>query len=79
MAEEQKVVKYDLDGFDVLTTALTDLINQYPNIREGEEITFSMLDDAGGKAMFPVNGAVIESEKESITGHVTQVCLIHFV
>ena len=49
MAEEQKVVKYDLDGFDVLTTALTDLINQYPNIREGEEITFSILDDAGGK------------------------------
>ena len=60
MAEEQKVVKYDLDGFDVLTTALTDLINQYPNIREGEEITFSML------------------EKESITGHVTQVCLYPF-
>lgn len=78
MAEEQKVVKYDLDGFDVLTTALTDLINQYPNIREGEEITFSILDDAGGKAMFPVNGAVIESEKESITGHVTQVCLYPF-
>ena len=26
MAEEQKVVKYDLDGFDVLTTALTCLL-----------------------------------------------------
>ena len=78
MAEEKKPVKYDIDGFDVVTTALQELVNQFPDLREGEEIAFSTLDDASGKAMFPVSGAVIESEKESITGHVTQVCLYPF-
>ena len=75
MAEEKKPVKYDIDGFDVVTTALQELVNQFPDLREGEEIEFSTLNDASGKAMFPVSGAVIESEKESITGHVTQVCI----
>ena len=78
MAEEKKPVKYDIDGFDVITTALQELVNQFPELREGDEIAFSTLDDASGKAMFPVSGAVIESEKESITGHVTQVCLYPF-
>ncbi len=78
MAEEKKAVKYDIDGFDVITTALQELVNQFPELREGEEIEFSTLGDASGKAMFPVSGAVIESEKESITGHVTQVCLYPF-
>lgn len=78
MAEDKKVVKYDIDGFDVVTTALRELLDQYPGLSDGDEITFSMLDDDSGKAMFPVNGSVIESEKESITGHVTQVCLYPF-
>ena len=62
MAEEKKPVKYDIDGFDVITTALQELVNQFPELREGDEIAFSTLDDA----------------KESITGHVTQVCLYPF-
>ena len=79
MAEEKKAVKYDIDGFDVITTALQELVNQFPELREREtKLHFSTLDDASGKAMFPVSGAVIESEKESITGHVTQVCLYPF-
>lgn len=78
MAEDKKVVKYDIDGFDVVTTALRELLDQYPGLSDGDEISFSMLDDDSGKAMFPVNGSVIESEKESITGHVTQVCLYPF-
>lgn len=78
MAEEQKQVRYDIDGYDIVTTALRDLINQYPNISSGDEITFSVLGEDSGKAMFPVSGAIIETEKESITGHVIQVCLYPF-
>ncbi len=75
---EQKQVKYDVDGYDVVTAALRELINQYPNLSEGDEISFSMLGEDSGKAMFPVSGGVIETEKEDITGHVTQVCLYPF-
>ena len=77
MAEE-KQVKYDVDGYDVITTALMELINQYPALQKGDEVTFSVLDEDSGKAMFPVSGAVIESEKRNIIGHVTEVCLYPF-
>lgn len=74
----KKTVKYDIDGYDVITTAIRELINQYPGLSTGDEITFSTLGEDSGKTMFPVSGAIIETEKESITGHVTQVCLYPF-
>lgn len=75
MAEKQVV--YDVDGYDVITDALLALINQYPAL-DGSEIKFSTLGNESGKAMFPISGAVVESEKENIIGHVTQVCLYPF-
>lgn len=78
MAEEKKNIRYDLDGFDVVTTAIRSLINQYPGLSPGDEITFSALDESSGKSMFPISGAVIETEKQDITGHVNQVCLYPF-
>ena len=77
MAEE-KQVKYDLDGYDIITSALRELINQYPDLSEGETINFSVLDEDSGKAIFPITGGVVETEKTDITGHVTQVCLYPF-
>ena len=75
MAEKQ--ITYDVDGYDVITDALQTLINQYPAL-DGDVIKFSTLGNESGKAMFPVSGAVVESEKENIIGHVTQVCLYPF-
>ena len=75
MAEKQ--ITYDVDGYDVITDALLTLINQYPAL-DGDAIKFSTLGNDSGKAMFPISGAVVESEKENIIGHVTQVCLYPF-
>ncbi len=75
---EQKTVKYDVDGYDAVTSALRELLNQYPGLKDGEEISFSVLGEDSGKAMFPVSGAVIETETRNILGHVTQVCLYPF-
>lgn len=77
-ADEKKEVQYDVDGYDVLTTALRVLLNQYPGLTAGDEITFSTLDEDGGKAMFPVSGAVIEEEATSVTGKVRQLCSYPF-
>lgn len=74
----KKQVRYDVDSFDVVTTALRELINRYPAIDQGDEIAFATLDEDGGKSMFPISGAVIETEREDITGHVTQICLYPF-
>lgn len=77
MAEE-KQVKYDIDGYEAVTSALRELLNQYPALSEGDEITFSTLGEDSGKAMFPISGSVIETEKQSITGKVTEICLYPF-
>lgn len=78
MDSEKKQVRYDVDGADVLTATLRELINQYPGLDEGDEIAFSTLEKDSGKAMFPVSGSVIESDKEDILGHVTQICVYPF-
>ena len=74
----EKIVKYDIDGYEKVTTALTELLNQYPALDSGEEITFSVLEETSGIGMFPVSGAVVETEKRSVTGKVTEVCLYPF-
>lgn len=78
MADEQKTVKYDVDGYEAITAALRGLLNQYPGLSDGDEILFSTLDEDGGKAMFPVSGAIIETEKKFITGNIEQTCLYPF-
>ena len=71
-------VKYDIEGYNAVTSALMELLNQYPALKDGDEITFSVLSEDSGKAMFPVSGAVIETEKKNILGQVTEVCLYPF-
>lgn len=78
MSENATQVKYDLDGYEVITTALRELINQYPGLATGDEIAFSTLEAESGKSMFPINGAIIETERKDILGGTTQVCLYPF-
>lgn len=75
---EQKQIKYDVDGYEAVTSALMELLNQYPVLSENDKIAFSTLGEDSGKAMFPVSGAVVETEKTSITGKVAKVCLYPF-
>lgn len=75
---EQSAVKYDVDGYDAVTSALRELLNQYPALSSSDEIAFASLGEDSGKAIFPISGAVIETEKRTITGKVTEVCLYPF-
>ena len=76
MADEQ--IRYDIEGTETITTALRTLVNQYPLLPEYDTITFANLGEESGKAIYPITGAVIQSETEDITGHVEQVCLYPF-
>lgn len=68
-------VKYDEASKEIITTALMELLNQYPALDAGEEIAFATLADESGMAMFPVSGAVIKKEHKDIIGCVEQECL----
>lgn len=70
---EQKEIKYDIDGYDIITNALMALLNKYPDLGN-DTIRFSVFSTGSGIAMFPVVGAVVENEKRSITGKVYQSC-----
>lgn len=75
MAEKQYAI--DIDGTDIVSTALLALLNRFPGLR-GKKITFSTLSETSGIGFFPTSGAVILSEKEDVTGHVRQVCMYPF-
>jgi hypothetical protein len=71
-------IQYDSAGYDLLTPAIRDLIDTFPGLDAGESFSFSMLNGEYGQAIFPTTGAVVQYERESITGHVEQMCLYPF-
>lgn len=73
----QQVV-YDVEGYEALTPAIMDLLNQYPGLSQNDSFAFSKLSERGGKAMFPNTGAVINSQRISIIGKVYQDCQYSF-
>lgn len=70
---EQTAIKYDIDGYDIITNALMALLNQYPDLGT-DKIRFSTFATESGIAMFPSLGAVVETERRSVTGKVYQSC-----
>lgn len=74
-----KEVRYDIDGQEVVSTALMDLINEYPGLTQGEYIQYATLGDSKGKAVFPTSGSAIKNEIKDVTGHVEQTCDYPFI
>lgn len=77
MAEQPQPIGKDFTGYDVLTEAMKDLLNQYPGL-DNEIITFEELPEDGGICFSADNGALVYSEKESVTAHVRQICRYPF-
>ena len=74
-----KEVRYDIDGQEVVSTALMDLINKYPGLTQGEYIQYATLGDSKGKSVFPTSGSAIKKEIKDVTGHVEQTCDYPFI
>lgn len=77
MADEVKPIGVDATGFEVLSKAILETLNQYPSLN-GKEILFEELTKDGGIAMSADNGALIMTERRSITDHVFQTCQFPF-
>lgn len=74
----EKVVKFDLDGYEVVKDAILEIINQSTLIESKEPVSFGVLEETHGFAMIPVSSSVIESTRKSITGKVTEICYYPF-
>lgn len=73
---KEKVI-IDIDGSEVVSQVVLDLLNSFPGLGT-KTIKFSHLEENSGFGFFPSSGSVLESSKESITGHVTQMCVYPF-
>ena len=75
--EELKPIRADVEGFEILTNAVLELLSQFPGLN-GREILFEELGKESGIAFSANNGALVMSERRSITDHVRQNCQYPF-
>lgn len=68
----------DIDGADVVSKVLLNLLNEFPGLSDKESILFSSLSKTSGIGFFPTVGAALLKDDEDVLGHVTQVCLYPF-
>lgn len=73
---EQKIIGYDVTGYEILTNAVLALLAEFPGLN-GRKILFEELGESG-IAFSADNGALVISERRSITDHVTQICQFPF-
>ena len=72
--DSKKTVKYDVDGYDIGTNVMKEMMKKDQGLETGEMFKFSTLKEDDGMAFYPVSGAVIAQEKKSVTGKVNQLC-----
>lgn len=72
-----QIIGVDATGYEVLTKAVSELLNQYPGLGD-RIITFEELEEESGIAFSADSGALIVSEQRFITDHVKQRCQYPF-
>lgn len=84
MSDNNTPVTYDTGGYDVISKALSAILNLFPGLMAGEKIGFADLKQDSGIAFYPTSGAIVESvdggtyEDGDVTGHVDATCLYPF-
>ena len=76
--EDIKPIGVDSSGFDLLTKAVKDLLNQFPGL-SGQRIYFEELGEESGIAFSADAGALVMSERRSITDYIRQECQFPFL
>lgn len=78
VADELKPLGKDATGYEVMTEAMKDLLNQFPGLHAGEAVKYEELDDESGIAFSNDAGALVYIEREDIIGGVHQTCIYPF-
>lgn len=75
---ESKPIRADAGGYEILTAAMRELLNQYPGLYKDEIIKFEELQANSGIAFSADSGALVYSEKEDVCGVMHQTCQYPF-
>lgn len=74
---DDKPIGIDATGYEVLTKAILDLLSAYPGL-DGKEILFEELNSTSGIAFSADNGALVMTERRTVTGKIWQTCQYPF-
>ena len=77
MADLTKPIGVDPTGYELLTVAVYELLKQYPGLNKNE-ILFEELGKSSGISFSADNGALIMTERKTITGKIWQTCQYPF-
>lgn len=77
MANDKKF-SVDIDGSELMSKVLLDLLNTFPGLSDDKKVAFSTLEKTTGIGFFPTSGAAILTDKKDVIGHVSQTCLYPF-
>jgi len=75
---EVKPIGVDAAGYEIVTKAVKALLNQFPGLND-QRICFEEQSEDAGIAFFADAGALVLSERRSITDHVYQTCQYPFL
>lgn len=78
MDNKRKPIGKDATGYEIITKAVKDLLNQFPGLYQGEEVKYEELDEEGGISFSNDSGALVYTEREDIVGGVHQTCQYPF-
>lgn len=78
MADEQKPIGKDATGYEVITAAMKDLLNQFPGLYADEEVKYEELAEDSGIAFSNDSGALVYTETEDVIGGIHQTCRYPF-
>lgn len=78
MDNERKPIGKDATGYEVITEAMKDLLNQFPGLYENEEVKYEELADDSGIAFSNDSGALVYTETQDVIGGVHQTCQYPF-
>lgn len=78
MDNERNPIRKDATGYEVITDAMKDLLNQFPGLLPGEQVKYEELKEDQGVAFSNDSGALVYSETEDVIGGVHQTCQYPF-
>ena len=78
MDNERKPIGNDATGYEVITEAMKDLLNQFPGLLPGETVKYEELGEEEGIAFSNDSGALVYTETQDVIGGVHQTCQYPF-
>lgn len=78
MADELKPIGKDATGYEVITEAMKDLLNQFPGLLPDETVKYEELEEEEGIAFSNDSGALVYAETQDVIGGVHQTCQYPF-